>query len=136
MRLLAGVLGVSVFAVSVLGAACGDKVLKSDDFDQSCDVDSDCVVVVELGFCCSCEQAGINRDALEEYEEASDCAPCDASCAEPFSPRCEAGSCIADPVLDCTPGEKYICGNYQCPTGNGHKACEDDGYGFDDCLCD
>lgn len=124
-----------VGALPLWSIACGDGKLKSDDFDRSCEVDSDCVVVVELGYCCSCEVVGINRDELEDYEEAADCGDCGISCASSSSPLCVVGTCEAQEDLLCAPGFEYACEREDCTNGAGIKRCNEDGVTYGDCIC-
>jgi hypothetical protein len=122
-------------ALPLWSVACGDEILKSDDFDQSCDVDSDCVVVNEIGFCCGCEEVAINRDELESYEEAANCGTCGFDCPSAASPVCNQGVCEAAPDLLCAPGFDYACENEDCSNGAGLKKCRANGLGYDECTC-
>ncbi len=84
-------------------AACtsGPCTLHADAYDQSCNVDSDCVAVVELNGCgqCACATGAINKRDLAKYQSdlaggtsnaAKGCfCPCEGV------PVCCAGSCIA-----------------------------------------
>lgn len=127
----------AVFAVAMplAAIACNDGELRSDDFDQSCDVDDDCVIVNEIGFCCSCEEVAINRDDLSDYEEASGCGDCSSFCAQQSLPRCIEGACVAKLDRDCAPGFDYPCEKEECANGAGVKRCGDNGFSYDDCRC-
>ena len=69
-------------------------------FDQSCELDEDCVTVRSGAICnaCDCGRGAINIDAVDEYEAAVpdvDCnpgpSPCD--CAAPEEAWCNGGTC-------------------------------------------
>jgi hypothetical protein len=122
-------------ALPLCSVACGDGELKSDDFDQSCEVDSDCVVVDDIGFCCSCEEVAINRDALDDYEEAANCGTCEFDCPQASSPACKQGMCEARPELVCAPGVDYACNNDECADFAGLKTCRADGLDYGACTC-
>lgn len=93
------------FVGCVVGCGVGGSI-RAADFDQSCGADDDCVVVTEGEKCvverCSCGNAAINRDALDEFESAYEWLPCipDATecsvclCGVAPDPVCEEGSCV------------------------------------------
>ena len=99
--------GVCLFgqtAVDALSCADGDlQRIAASSYDQSCQIDSDCVPVAETNFCGNmaiCPNAAINKNALSQYE--SDIAKttvgmCFVSSSCPFSagvgPCCRAGMC-------------------------------------------
>lgn len=88
-------------AVCFLGTcgAIGARRTEANQFDQSCTVDEDCVLVVTGVICnaCDCSRGAINVDAVPEYEAAreADCnpgpSPCDCAPLEPA--RCDDGTC-------------------------------------------
>jgi hypothetical protein len=71
--------------MALMFVACGESTqLSADDYDQSCVVDEDCVLIEVGDICCGCERAGINRSALDEYEDdrGTCTSECDIACAE------------------------------------------------------
>lgn len=76
--------------------------LQASNYDPSCKVDSDCVVVQELGFCCP--NAAINVGAQARYTADVDKAPaacakkgCNVSCPTTGAPCCRQGTCQLGP---------------------------------------
>ncbi len=125
-----------VGTLAVTSAACGDGKLTHEDFDRSCEVDSDCVIVEEIGFCCSCEEVSINRGDLASYEEAAHCGDCGADCPPASSPSCNEGSCEAVSDLVCTPDVSYPCAEGDCPNGTpAGRPCLENGKGYGTCKC-
>lgn len=65
---------------AALALACSSdddrkKALSADDYDQTCSVDTDCVIV-DIGACeCSCDHAAINVKDKPKFEQ--DLAQCD-----------------------------------------------------------
>lgn len=87
---------------------CGTEVycvpstgIEAGDFDQSCDFDSDCVLINEGDPCeCHvCPDAAISAGAQTEYDNAIAAAMCPEiacpaiACADEFLPHCVDGSC-------------------------------------------
>lgn len=71
-----------------------------ENFDQTCDFDSDCELVLPNVCGCDCNYAGINADDLDEYSSVSDaieCPPGDACgpCLPNVVPACHQGQCIS-----------------------------------------
>lgn len=96
-------LALSLVALSVAAWACSSedekKTLSADDYDQTCSVDTDCVIV-DIGACtCTCDSATINVKDKPKFEQ--DRAQCDtggSSCGMcPWMgsavPYCNAGHC-------------------------------------------
>lgn len=72
--------------------------LQPSNYNRSCKVDSDCVAVLEQGFCCP--SAALNVDAQSQYmadfdKASAACATkgCNGSCPATGSPCCRAGTC-------------------------------------------
>ncbi len=114
--------------------ACDDGLLKVDDFDQSCDVNDDCVAVTDLGQCCTCSEAAINRADLAAYEAAIDCPVCASDCPTVFAARCNEGTCEAYEAAVCVPGVQSDCTD-GCTSGTGTHTCLEDGSGYGVCSC-
>ena len=125
-------------------AACGGEtttnnkttVVDVTDYDQSCQADTDCVVVRDGDICCGCPNAAINKTDLERYQgDLGTCeAQCDIGCVGEMVAFCDQGACGARQVeTPCTAGEKIFC---SCAGGEqGTKACLPDGSDFGECEC-
>jgi len=99
-------------AVVALVIACGVESVKAADYDQSCKVDGDCILVDELAgtsdnkCSISCTKGVINKNAKDKYdkeyaEESQDC----TSTATPECPTasvavCTAGKCTVSQLTD------------------------------------
>ena len=79
---------------------CNDEIWASD-YDQSCSLDTDCVIVAEGDYCdrdaCNCPAAAINRDDLDRWEQdlselyrCEDWVDCECYSA---SVGCQEGTC-------------------------------------------
>jgi hypothetical protein len=96
--ILAG--GVSLF-LAAQGCTDNDATcapFPATNYDHSCKVDSDCVAVLEHGFCCP--SAAIRVDAQSQYMADFDkanaaCATqgCNVSCPATGDPCCRNGTC-------------------------------------------
>jgi hypothetical protein len=97
-------------ALWVLGA-CGSSapVIKATDYDQTCNVASDCAVIDEGSSCCyGCGNAAINKKDLTRYQ--ADLAKRRNACA---GAQCPAYDCaISNPA--CTAGKCAICRTLSC----------------------
>jgi hypothetical protein len=94
-----GALAATVLASCSSSSACGS--IQASDYDQSCSVASDCVVVAEGDsctglFCVDCGNAAINVSAKARYEAnlksiggQTGVCPCPAG----PTPTCDAGVC-------------------------------------------
>ncbi|MGM0555320.1 MAG: hypothetical protein ACQEVA_02980 [Myxococcota bacterium] len=100
---------ISLFALVLVLSGCdrgpASVVLKASDFDQSCETDSDCVLVPageQCGPCPACPTAPISIDGEPEFRQAlsqvdcrttesgAQCEPC--KLREPY---CDQGTCKA-----------------------------------------
>lgn len=89
----------SLIVAMVATSACSDPEILAQDYDQSCVVDGDCVLVFE-GNVCACSRAGavnIAERARFEADRArlqSECSGPDDSCLPPTgTPVCASGTC-------------------------------------------
>ena len=108
--------------LSLLWAAqgCTDNdatcaALPATNYDHSCKVDSDCVAVLEHGFCCP--SAAIRVDAQSQYMADFDkanaaCATkgCNVSCPATGAPCCREGTCQLGPTQCLAPGRSEDAG--------------------------
>lgn len=80
-----------------LFACNGTTVVDVTDYDQSCQQDSDCVVVQDGNICCGCPNAAINRADLERYQDdLGECSEqCDIGCPGTMEAFCNMGTCGA-----------------------------------------
>lgn len=104
--------GVGVGAVIALLIACGVENVKASDYDQSCKVAGDCVLVDELtgtadNHCSvSCTKGVINKNAKEKYDkeyadEEKECTDIQRpQCASPSVALCTAGKCTVSTLTD------------------------------------
>jgi hypothetical protein len=96
---------------SVDAAVCG--VIRASDYDQSCKVATDCVLVVEgdtcSGGCSNCQNATINRVAAAAYHPNFKGLIC--PCPAPPMPSCVAGVCTACPFYGCPVGDGGVAGS-------------------------
>lgn len=77
-------------------AACdGVTVVDVTQYDQTCSVDADCVLVQDGDICCGCPDAAINKGDLPRYQDdLGTCeAVCDIGCVANPTPFCDAGKC-------------------------------------------
>lgn len=102
---------------STNGATNGSSgpIIHPDDYDQTCQWDSDCDLV-RGGDVCGCGMicpAAIASTALDEFNsdvEAVDCTnvtpgPCPGAACQQMIPVCSSGDCEAIPKLNVTPGQ-------------------------------
>ena len=83
-------------------AACGDTVISTESYDQTCEVDADCTPVYVGDVCdCSCEVDAIRSTeqtlwAMERSRKQNRCDPLPA-CAPcgTVTVACDAGTCVA-----------------------------------------
>ena len=91
--------------VAAVSTGCNDEIY-AGDFDQSCDVDEDCVIVTEGDYCdrnsCNCPNAAISVDALEAWESAV----------------AELYTCSSRVMCDCWFPEAW-CNDGRCDTRDG-----------------
>lgn len=127
-------LGVAAVLLPLGFVACSDGELTSDDFDRSCETDSDCIVVFEIGFCCSCQVTAISVSEVEAYETANGCDNCALSCGFFPDARCIDEACRVQ--RDCAPFVRYACDREECVGGKGIHVCNADGFTFGECTCD
>lgn len=122
--------------VAVGACGGGATVVDVGEYDQSCQVAADCVVVQDGDICCGCPNAAINVDALARYQaDLGACeAQCDIGCPSAMVAVCEDGACAAREAEEaCQPGALLFC---KCMGGvSGEKTCLEDGTGFGECLC-
>lgn len=89
----------AALALTLAAAGCGD-VIDASDFDQTCVVDEDCVVVLVGEMCdCICTTAGINRGDLPKYDaavRAKACGTLCSPCADVSKAACRGGMCAAE----------------------------------------
>lgn len=74
--------------------ACG--VIRASDFDQSCNLDSDCTGIVQGDTCtmqCDCVDGAISKAALDKYYSVFVPAPYVCPCPMFGVPRCAGGVC-------------------------------------------
>ncbi|MBL9028154.1 MAG: hypothetical protein JNL21_38535 [Myxococcales bacterium] len=129
----------SLLLLGLVGiGACGGgtTVVDVTEYDQTCEADTDCVVVRDGDICCGCPNAAINKGDLQAYEDdLGECdAVCDIGCVGTMVAFCDQGTCNARQVeTACAPGEEVSC---SCAGGvQGTKACLADGSDFGECVC-
>lgn len=94
----------AAFAILVLGALLSgcDTSVDVTDYDQSCSVDADCVVVLVGSLCsCACTYDAIAQRDLGQYQEDATAAndncstndTCFAPCEPPGPAACTGGKC-------------------------------------------
>jgi len=96
--------GVAVFLL-MLVAGCGSTVMTTDEYDKSCAVDADCVVVLVGDMCeCGCDEGVISaseqgRYAAEEVEKRDNCfnALMCGACLSTGRGVCQQGTCVLAP---------------------------------------
>ena len=98
--------------VVALLIACGVESVKSADYDQSCKVDGDCILVDELtgttdNHCSvSCTKGVISKNAKDKYDteyaqEKQDCTDiAEPKCTSASVAVCTAGKCVASTLTD------------------------------------
>lgn len=85
-----------VLAAPIPAVACnGTTFVDVKDYDQTCKVDADCVLVKAGDICCGCPNAGINKGDLPKHEDdIGTCdAVCDIGCAGNTIAVCDNGTC-------------------------------------------
>lgn len=88
-----------VVAAPILAVACDEPtVVDVKDYDQSCKVDGDCVMVKNGAACCGCPNASINeRDVVRYQEDQGTCDEfCDAVCLNDVVAVCVDGKCSTE----------------------------------------
>jgi hypothetical protein len=101
-----------VLGIVTLAIGCGGSI-RARDYDQTCEIDADCVVINDGEKCaierCSCGNASINAQDLERFDAdlaALVCIPvprldnAECLCAPAAEPICSAGSCALSAVIN------------------------------------
>lgn len=102
-------------AVVSLLIACGVESVRATDYDQSCKINGDCVLVDQLegkGEDCTipCAKGAINQSAKDKYdkeyvEESGSCTSTKrAECTAAQAAICREGKCFAATLTDIGPG--------------------------------
>lgn len=95
-RARAGLTFLLFLAVPVGAIACDDTtVVDVKDYDQTCEVDADCVMVKNGAACCGCPNASINeKDVVRYQEDQGTCDEfCDVVCVNNVAAVCVDGTC-------------------------------------------
>src|SRR5512144_2658975 len=73
----------------------GTTVVDVTEYDQSCQNDGDCALVVDGDICCGCPNAAINHSDLDRYQaDLGECdAVCTLACVGGVVAFCNAGTC-------------------------------------------
>ncbi len=114
----------------------GTTIADVEQYDQSCELSTDCVLVIDGDICCGCPNAAINESELERYQsDLGECsAQCDIGCVDNGAAVCVDGACmLQSQVPVCEPGSEVFC---SCGGGqDGVQTCLEDGSDFGDCVC-
>ena len=103
LALLLRLLAVATVSLTLARCDCGGDI-RAEDYDQSCDIDEDCVAVADGNKCdierCGCPFTGINAEELERFQRDLDQIPCarnplggvQCSCIS-VEAACDEGTC-------------------------------------------
>jgi hypothetical protein len=110
-----------VASLALVAQGCTDNdatcpPFPATNYDRSCKVDSDCVAVVEQGFCCPGEAIRVDAQSqyMSDFNKANAaCAPqgCTVSCPGTGEPCCREGTCQLGPAMCATADDAGAAGS-------------------------